>query len=176
MLEAISAYHPPAIKGKLIKIKYVTQLPTPTPSFVFFANLPQYVKEPYKRYLENKLRENFDFTGVPHFTIDTNYGIYIPDNTANATTSWGIYNLDRTYLEKGLTSNGSIAIVGGTSSQFLKADGSLDSSTYLTTDGTVTGAATQSQSFTNGITLNATSIVTDTTTGLIIGTGTTQKL
>lgn len=65
MLEAISAYHPPAIKGKLIKIKYVTQLPTPTPSFVFFANLPQYVKEPYKRYLENKLRENFDFTGVP---------------------------------------------------------------------------------------------------------------
>jgi GTP-binding protein len=65
MLEAISDYHPPAIKGKLIKIKYITQLPTPTPSFVFFANLPQYVKEPYKRYLENKLRENFDFTGVP---------------------------------------------------------------------------------------------------------------
>ncbi len=65
MLAAISSYHPPAIKGKLIKIKYVTQLPTPTPAFVFFSNLPQYVKEPYKRYLENKLRENFNFTGVP---------------------------------------------------------------------------------------------------------------
>jgi GTPase len=65
MLEAINAYHPPAIKGKLIKIKYVTQLPTTTPSFVFFTNLPQYVKEPYKRYLENKLRESFDFKGVP---------------------------------------------------------------------------------------------------------------
>jgi GTPase len=65
MLAAIEAYNPPALKGKFIKIKYVTQLPTPTPSFVFFANLPQYVKEPYKRYLENKLRENFDFAGVP---------------------------------------------------------------------------------------------------------------
>jgi GTPase len=65
MLAVIDAYNPPSIKGKTIKIKYVTQLPTPCPSFVFFTNLPQYVKDPYKRYLENKLRENFDFTGVP---------------------------------------------------------------------------------------------------------------
>jgi GTP-binding protein len=65
MLEAIEAYPPPSLKGKYIKIKYVTQLPGQTPSFAFFANLPQYVKEPYKRYLENKLRENFNFTGVP---------------------------------------------------------------------------------------------------------------
>ncbi len=65
MLDAIEAYRPPAVKGNHIKIKYVTQLPTPTPLFAFFCNLPQYVKEPYKRYLENKIRENFDFTGVP---------------------------------------------------------------------------------------------------------------
>lgn len=56
---------PPATKGKYIKIKFVTQLPTQTPSFAFFANLPQYVKDPYKRFLENKLRENYDFKGVP---------------------------------------------------------------------------------------------------------------
>src|SRR5690554_5759067 len=65
MLPLIDAYPPPAVKGKYVKIKYCTQLPTPYPSFAFFCNLPQYVKEPYKRYLENKLRENFDFTGVP---------------------------------------------------------------------------------------------------------------
>ncbi len=65
LLEAIENYGPPAIKGKYIKIKYVTQLPSPTPSFAFFANLPQYIKEPYKRYLENKIRENFNFEGVP---------------------------------------------------------------------------------------------------------------
>jgi GTP-binding protein len=65
MLAVIDAYGPPTVKGKTIKIKYITQLPTPSPSFVFFSNLPQYVKEPYKRYLENKLRENFDFHGVP---------------------------------------------------------------------------------------------------------------
>ncbi|HOT15149.1 MAG TPA: ribosome biogenesis GTPase Der [Bacteroidales bacterium] len=65
MLAAIDAYGPPAVKGKLVKIKYVTQLPTPVPSFVFFANLPQYIRDPYKRYLENKLRENFNFSGVP---------------------------------------------------------------------------------------------------------------
>lgn len=58
-------YPAPAVKGKYIKIKFVTQLPTVTPSFAFFANLPQYVKDPYKRFLENKLRENFDFKGVP---------------------------------------------------------------------------------------------------------------
>lgn len=56
---------PPATKGKYVKIKYITQLPTATPQFAFFANLPQYVKEPYKRFLENRLREKFNFTGVP---------------------------------------------------------------------------------------------------------------
>lgn len=65
MLPLIEAYAPPAIKGKFVKIKFVMQLPTFAPSFAFFCNLPQYVKEPYKRYLENKLREQFDFTGVP---------------------------------------------------------------------------------------------------------------
>jgi GTP-binding protein len=65
MLEAVAEYPPPAVKGKYIKIKYVTQLPTHAPSFAFFCNLPQYVKEPYKRYLENQLRDHFDFTGVP---------------------------------------------------------------------------------------------------------------
>lgn len=65
MLKVIESYPPPALKGKYVKIKYCMQLPTPTPQFVFFANLPQYVKEPYKRFLENKIRENFDFSGVP---------------------------------------------------------------------------------------------------------------
>ena len=65
MLPLIENFPPPATKGKYIKIKYTTQLPTPSPSFVFFCNLPQYVKEPYKRFLENKLRSNFDFHGVP---------------------------------------------------------------------------------------------------------------
>lgn len=65
MQNVISAYNPPAIKGKFIKIKYVTQLPTHTPTFAFYCNLPQYVKDPYKRYLENKLREKYNFSGVP---------------------------------------------------------------------------------------------------------------
>jgi GTP-binding protein len=65
LLEAIEKYSPPSIKGKYVKIKYVTQLPSQTPSFAFFANLPQYIKEPYKRYLENQIRDNFNFTGVP---------------------------------------------------------------------------------------------------------------
>ena len=65
MQEAIEAYHPPAVKGKYIRIKYVTQLPTVTPCFAFYCNLPQYIREPYKRYLENKIRENFVYTGVP---------------------------------------------------------------------------------------------------------------
>jgi GTP-binding protein len=66
MLAVIEAYPPPAIKGKYIKIKYVTQLPnTRIPSFVFFANLPQYVKEPYRRFLENKIREKWALTGTP---------------------------------------------------------------------------------------------------------------
>ncbi len=65
MLEIIRKNPPPTVKGKNIKIKYVTQLPTHAPSFAFFCNLPQYIKEPYKRYLENRIRENFEFTGVP---------------------------------------------------------------------------------------------------------------
>lgn len=65
MLKEIEAYPPPALKGKHIKIKYITQLPTKTPSFAFFCNLPQYIKEPYARYLDNKLRKHFDFNGVP---------------------------------------------------------------------------------------------------------------
>jgi len=65
MLPIVENYGPPAHKGKYVKIKYITQLPLPYPSFAFFANLPQYVKEPYKRFLENKLREKFNFHGVP---------------------------------------------------------------------------------------------------------------
>jgi GTPase len=63
--KAVDQFHPPAVKGKYVKINYVTQLPGKTPVFVFFCNLPQYIKEPYKRYIENRLRENFNFTGVP---------------------------------------------------------------------------------------------------------------
>ncbi len=65
MLKIIENHPPPALKGKFVKIKYCMQLPTPTPQFVFFANLPQYVKDAYKRFLENKIRENWDFEGVP---------------------------------------------------------------------------------------------------------------
>ncbi|EDO26779.1 predicted protein, partial [Nematostella vectensis] len=65
MLEIIKNNPPPAIKGKFVKIKYCMQLPTPTPQFAFFANLPQYVKEPYRRYIENQLREHYNFSGVP---------------------------------------------------------------------------------------------------------------
>ena len=66
MLPLIEAYPPPSIKGKYIKIRYITQLPnTRVPSFVFFANLPQYVKEPYKRFLENKMREKWNLSGTP---------------------------------------------------------------------------------------------------------------
>ncbi len=65
MLKEIEKYPPPAIKGKLVRIKYATQLPTHNPVFAFFCNLPQYVKENYTRYLENRMREHFDFTGVP---------------------------------------------------------------------------------------------------------------
>jgi GTP-binding protein len=63
MLPEIENYPPPAWKGKYIKIKYITQLPTASPSFAFFCNLPQYIRDPYKRFLENKLRSHFDFTG-----------------------------------------------------------------------------------------------------------------
>ena len=65
MLEVIERYPPPSVKGKYIKIKYVTQIPGSSPAFAFFCNLPQYIKEPYRRYLENKIRENFEFSGVP---------------------------------------------------------------------------------------------------------------
>ncbi len=65
MLASIERYNPPAVKGKHIKIKYVTQLPIYTPIFAFFCNLPQYIKPPYRRYLENQLRSNFNLEGVP---------------------------------------------------------------------------------------------------------------
>jgi len=65
MLKAVEAYHAPVVRGHPLKIKYVTQLPTHVPSFAFFCNFPDDVKQPYKNYLENKLRENFNFKGVP---------------------------------------------------------------------------------------------------------------
>lgn len=65
MLPIVEAMPPPALKGKYVKIKFCMQLPTPTPQFVFFCNMPQYVKEPYKRFLENKMREIYNFSGVP---------------------------------------------------------------------------------------------------------------
>ena len=65
ILEIVKQNPPPAIKGKYVKIKYCMQLPTQTPQFAFFSNLPQYVKEPYKRYIENQLREQYNFSGVP---------------------------------------------------------------------------------------------------------------
>lgn len=65
MLSAIDNYPPPTVKGKYIRIKYVTQLPTPSPQFAFFCNLPQYIRDPYRRYLENKMRESFSLSGVP---------------------------------------------------------------------------------------------------------------
>ncbi|MBI5856910.1 MAG: ribosome biogenesis GTPase Der [Sphingobacteriales bacterium] len=65
MLKAIASYHPPVVRGNPVKIKYITQLPTIVPSFVFFCNFPDDIKEPYKNYLENQLRLQYDFTGVP---------------------------------------------------------------------------------------------------------------
>ena len=65
ILPIIEDYPPASTKGKYIRIKYATQLPTPTPQFAFFVNLPQYIKESYRRYLENKMREQWDFSGVP---------------------------------------------------------------------------------------------------------------
>jgi GTP-binding protein len=65
MLKAIEAYHPPAVRGNPVNIKYITQLPTQVPSFAFFSNQPDDIKEPYKNYLENQLRSKFKFTGVP---------------------------------------------------------------------------------------------------------------
>ena len=63
--QLIERFPPPSIKGKYVKIKYVTQLPSKTPAIAFFCNLPRYVKEPYRNFLENKIREKFDFCGVP---------------------------------------------------------------------------------------------------------------
>lgn len=65
MLPIIENYPPPSVKGKYVKIKYITQINGSSPMFAFFCNLPQYIKEPYMRFIENKLRENFDFSGVP---------------------------------------------------------------------------------------------------------------
>ena len=65
ILKAIESYHPPVVRGNPVKIKYVTQLPTAVPSFAFFCNFPDDIKQPYKNYLENKLRENFNLKGVP---------------------------------------------------------------------------------------------------------------
>jgi GTP-binding protein len=65
MLKAVEAYHAPAVRGNPVRIKYITQLPTQVPSFAFFANYPDDIKNPYRNYLENKLREHFNFSGVP---------------------------------------------------------------------------------------------------------------
>ena len=65
LLDVIAATPPPSVKGKYVKIKYITQLPSKKPTFVFFCNLPQYVKESYKRFLENRIRSQYNFTGVP---------------------------------------------------------------------------------------------------------------
>lgn len=65
LLPIIEQTPPPSNKGKYIKIKYITQLPMAYPAFAFFCNLPQYIKDPYRRFLENQLRKNFDFEGVP---------------------------------------------------------------------------------------------------------------
>src|SRR5215203_4825521 len=65
LLKAIEAYHPPVVRGHPVRVKYITQLPTTVPSFAFFCNFPDDIKQPYKNYLENQLREHFNFTGVP---------------------------------------------------------------------------------------------------------------
>ena len=65
LMPQIEEHQPPMYKGKEVKIKYISQLPTKVPSFAFFCNLPQYIKDPYKRFLENRLREHFNFTGCP---------------------------------------------------------------------------------------------------------------
>ncbi|MCX6265019.1 MAG: ribosome biogenesis GTPase Der [Bacteroidetes bacterium] len=65
MLKAVESYHAPVVRGNVVKVKYITQLPTPVPSFAFFTNYPDDIKAPYKNYLENKLREHFSLNGVP---------------------------------------------------------------------------------------------------------------
>ncbi|MBL0153274.1 MAG: hypothetical protein IPP93_07250 [Chitinophagaceae bacterium] len=65
ILKAIESYHPPVVRGHPVKIKFVTQLPTATPSFAFFCNFPDDIKTPYRNYLENQLRSKFPLSGVP---------------------------------------------------------------------------------------------------------------
>jgi GTP-binding protein len=65
MLGSVARHHPPSHRGHIVRIKYVTQIPARVPTFLFFTNHPQHVKESYRRYLENQLREHFGFTGVP---------------------------------------------------------------------------------------------------------------
>jgi GTP-binding protein len=65
LLPEIEAYPPPAYRGEYIRIKYITQLPTKAPSFAFFCNHPDYIREPYRNYLENRMREHFNLSGVP---------------------------------------------------------------------------------------------------------------
>ena len=65
MGKAVEGYHPPMVRGNLIKIKYITQLPANTPTFAFFCNYPDDIKAPYQNYLENQIREKFNFKGVP---------------------------------------------------------------------------------------------------------------
>jgi GTP-binding protein len=65
MLPLIESTPPPALKGKHIKIKYITQLPSAYPTFAFFCNFPQYIKDPYRRFIENRMRENFELSGAP---------------------------------------------------------------------------------------------------------------
>jgi GTP-binding protein len=65
LLKEIEKYNPPAHRGKYIKIKYITQLPTKSPTFGFFCNFPKHIQNPYERFLENKIREHFGFAGVP---------------------------------------------------------------------------------------------------------------
>jgi GTP-binding protein len=65
ILKAIEHYHPPVVRGHAIKVKYITQLPVAVPSFAFFCNFPDDIKQPYKNYLENQLRQSFNLTGVP---------------------------------------------------------------------------------------------------------------
>ncbi len=65
MLKVVEAYRPPVVRGNTVKIKFITQLPTVVPSFAFFTNYPDDIKGPYKNYLENQLRQKFNFRGVP---------------------------------------------------------------------------------------------------------------
>ena len=102
MLPEIENYPPPAWKGKYVKIKYVTQLPTRTPQFAFFCNLPQWVKDPYKRFLENKLRQHFDFTGCP-------IQVYTVKKTKDACVQW----IRDWFEENGPGCNAVIGISGG---------------------------------------------------------------